>query len=45
MGHLFALSWTRVQRVALGSVVLELCMLSGMVFVILVVEVCVTIVV
>ena len=42
-GHLFVLSWTRVRRVSLGSVVSELCTVSGMVFVTLlccVVEVC-----
>ena len=32
-GHLFVLSWARVRRFALGSVVLELCTVRGMVFV------------
>ena len=44
-GHLFVMSWGRVRRAALGSVVRELCTVSGMVFVTLlvlsVVEVCV----
>ena len=34
-GHLFVLSWARVGRIALGSVVSEWCTVSGMVFVIL----------
>ena len=33
MGHLFVLSWARVRRVAMGSVVLECCTVSGIVFV------------
>ena len=33
MGHLFVLSWAKVRRVARGSVVSELCTVSGMVFV------------
>ena len=33
MGHLFVMSWARVRRVALGSVVSEWCAVSDMVFV------------
>ena len=33
MGHLFVLSCARVRRVDMGSVVSELCTVSGMVFV------------